>query len=152
MEQTKQFSIWAVFGGEALTALFDLRWMIVLIVILVIADFWFGISESHLNKEDIRFSRACRRTANKLTDYFTYLIIGVVIGFAIGEPLGMFTHIQAAAVAILLPALFEVCSIWGHFQKLRKSDMKFSFKKFIVALIKKKSTDVGEAVESGFEE
>ena len=87
MEQTKQFSIWAVFSGEALTALFDLRWMIVLIVILVIADFWFGISESHLNKEEIRFSRACRRTANKLTDYFTYLIIGVVIGFAIGEPL-----------------------------------------------------------------
>lgn len=31
---------------EALTALFDLRWMLVLIVVLIVADFWFGVSES----------------------------------------------------------------------------------------------------------
>lgn len=152
MEQTKQLSIWAVFSGETLAALFDLRWMIVLIVILVLADFWFGISEARQKKEEVRLSRACRRTANKLTDYFTYLIIGMVIGFAIGEPLGMFTHIQAAAITILLPALFEVCSIWGHFQNLRKSQMQFSLKKFLVALIKKKNEDLGEAVEDAMKD
>lgn len=33
-------------SAEALTALFDLRWMLVLIVVLIVADFWFGVSES----------------------------------------------------------------------------------------------------------
>lgn len=32
-------------SAEALTALFDLRWMLVLIVVLIVADFWFGVGE-----------------------------------------------------------------------------------------------------------
>lgn len=33
-------------GMEAMQALFDLRWMLVLIVVLIVADFWFGVSDS----------------------------------------------------------------------------------------------------------
>ena len=56
---------------EALTALFDLRWMLVLIVVLIVADFWFGVSESLKKREHFRFSRAGRRTCNKAVDYVT---------------------------------------------------------------------------------
>lgn len=53
-------------GGEALSALFDLRWMLVLIVVLIVADFWFGVSESLHKHEHFRFrerdgERATRR-------------------------------------------------------------------------------------------
>lgn len=67
---------WIMFGGEALHVLYDLRWMLVLIVVLVLGDFWFGVYDSIHKKEDFRFSRAGRRTCNKLVDYITYLLVG----------------------------------------------------------------------------
>lgn len=79
-------------GGEALLALYDLRWMLILIVVLILADFWFGVSESLHKHEHFRFSRAGRRTCNKAVDYITYLILGSVLGLAIFEPLGWATH------------------------------------------------------------
>ena len=48
-------------GTEALSALFDLRWMLVAVVVLIVADFWFGMSESLQKHKDFRFSRAARR-------------------------------------------------------------------------------------------
>ena len=67
-------------AGEALTALYDLRWMIAFIFVLVVADFWFGVKASLANKEKFRFSRAGRRTCNKFCDYIVYLIVGAVFG------------------------------------------------------------------------
>ena len=37
---------WAIMGNEAVEAIHDLRWMLVLLVILIIADFRFGMSDS----------------------------------------------------------------------------------------------------------
>lgn len=70
-------------GGEAMSALYDLRWMLVLIVVLIASDFWFGVSESLHKHENFRFSRAGRRTCNKAVDYVTYLLIGSCLGLAI---------------------------------------------------------------------
>ena len=63
-------------GAEALGAIYDLRWMLVLVVLLILSDFWFGVSESLHKHEHFRFSRAGRRTCNKFGDYFFYLLIG----------------------------------------------------------------------------
>lgn len=59
---------------EALTALFDLRWMLVLIVVLIVADFWFGVSESikRLNTSAFRelgAERAIRQWTTLHTSY-----------------------------------------------------------------------------------
>lgn len=134
-------------GAEALTALYDLRWMLVLIVVLIVADFWFGVSESLHKKEHFRFSRAGRRTCNKAVDYVTYLILGSVIGLAIFEPLGWATHTTTAAIGLGFGCVWEVDSIVGHVCELHGVKNRFSIKRLIIALIKKKDADMGEAVE-----
>ena len=52
---TGQAFVVGTMSTEALTALFDLRWMLVLIVVLIVADFWFGVSESYKRHEHFRF-------------------------------------------------------------------------------------------------
>lgn len=138
-------------GVEAMTALYDLRWMLVLIVVLIVADFWFGVSESLHKHEHFRFSRAGRRTCNKAVDYVTYLILGSVIGLAIFEPLGWATHITTAAIGLGFGCVWEVDSIVGHVCELHGVKNKFSVKRLIIAIIKKKDADVGEAVEEVLE-
>ena len=139
-------------GGEALGALFDLRWMLVLVVVLIVADFWFGVSESLQKHEHFRFSRAGRRTCNKAVDYLTYLLLGSVLGLAIFEPLGWATHTTTAAVGLGFGCVWEVDSIVGHVCGLHGITNRFSVKRFIIALIKKKDEDVGEAVEDAWGE
>nr|DAI39107.1 MAG TPA: holin [Caudoviricetes sp.] len=137
-------------GGEALSALYDLRWMLVLIVVLILADFWFGVSESLRKREHFRFSRAGRRTCNKGVDYLTYLMLGSVLGLAIFEPLGWATHTTTAAVGLGFGCVWEMDSIVGHVCALHGIRNRFSVKRFIIALIKKKDDDVGEAVEEAW--
>lgn len=137
-------------GGEALSALYDLRWMLVLIVVLILADFWFGVSESLNKREHFRFSRAGRRTCNKAVDYITYLILGSVLGLAIFEPLGWATHTTTAAVGLGFGCVWEMDSIVGHVCALHGIKNRFSVKRFIIALLKKKDDDVGEAVEEAW--
>lgn len=137
-------------GGEALSALFDLRWMLVLIVVLILADFWFGVSESLNKREHFRFSRAGRRTCNKAVDYITYLILGSVLGLAIFEPLGWATHTTTAAIGLGFGCVWEIDSIVGHVCGLHGIKTRFSVKRFIIALLKKKDDDVGEAVEEAW--
>lgn len=138
-------------SGEAMGALFDLRWMLVLIVVLIIADFWFGLSESFYKHEHFRISRAGRRTCNKLVDYITYLILGSVLGLAIFEPLGWATHVTTAAIGLGFGCMWEIDSIVGHVCVLHGIKNHFSVKRFIVSLMKKKDKDMGEAIEEGFD-
>ena len=137
--------------AEAVAVVYDIRWLVVLVAVLVIADFWFGISDSRKRKEKVRFSYACRRTANKLVDYLTSLLVGVLLGMGLFEPLGVCSHVTSASVALVIPAVCEVSSIFGHFCSVHELKLKFDWKKFAVVLIKKKSEDVGEAVEEAIE-
>lgn len=137
--------------AEAVAVVYDIRWLVVLVAVLVIADFWFGVSDSRKRKEKVRFSYACRRTANKLVDYLTYLLVGVLLGMGLFEPLGVCSHVTSASVALVIPAVCEVSSIFGHFCSVHNIKLKFDWKKFAVVLIKKKNEDVGEAVEEAIE-
>lgn len=100
----------------------------------------------------IRFSRAGRRTCNKFVDYLTYLIIGALLGLAIFEPLDMATHTVTAAVALGLGCLFELDSIIGHVVAVHGGKWRFSVKRFLVTLVKRKNEDIGDAVEDALDE
>lgn len=141
----------ATFGGEVVELVWDLRWLIALAIILIIADFWYGISESRKREVSIRKSRAGRRTMNKFVDYICYLMVGGVLGMAIGEPLGV-NHIAVAAVFMLLACIWEIDSIYGHICFLHGIEKKVSIKKLVLSLLKAKSKEVGEAVEQSMED
>lgn len=154
---------WTVFGAECLTAVYDLRWMIILAVILIGTDFWWGCREQAMHRQratraidkerfKFHFSQAGRRTLNKAVDYLTYLLVGCVAGLAITEPMGIATHTTTAAVGLGFGMLFELSSIVGHIAAVKGVNIKLDLKKLIVAIIKHKSEEVAEIFDEGIEE
>jgi hypothetical protein len=137
-----------IFGGEMLSLFWDLRWMIMLAVILVAVDFRFGVKAAQARGEKIRNSKAGRRTANKLIDYICYLVLGGLIGKAIGEPLGI-NPTLVAAVCMGVACLFEVDSILQNICEYKGVKYSFSLWKVIIALVKSKRKDIGDAIEEG---
>lgn len=159
-----QGAILPILSGEVLDAVFELRFMIAAMVILTLADLWWAVrelryhrekalSEGDLLRADLyryRGSRAGRRTVNKIIDYITYLLVGAFIGYAITEPLGLVSHIHTAAFGLGIGCAFDVSSIIGHV--LAVKGISWDGKKMILALVKKKSPDIGEALEEATKE
>lgn len=164
--------MWTVLGGEMLNVVYELRYMILLSAILILADLWWGHSDAmkryakaEMNDDRIcmekyrwRKSRAIRRTANKFTDYLTFLLIGAFMGLGITEPLGICTHLHAAAFSLTIGCVAEIASILGHvyyvklgFDVNTKEMFKILFR-FIRNLMKEKSKVVGDAMEETFNE
>lgn len=154
---------WTVFGAECLSAVYDLRWMIILAVILIGTDFWWGVRELDSKRKKatraadkerykFHFSQAGRRTLNKAVDYLTYLLVGCVAGLAITEPMGIATHTTTAAIGLGFGMLFELSSIVGHIAVVKGINIKLNLKKLIVAIIKHKSEEVAEILDEGIED
>lgn len=159
-----------IMSVEMLSVLDDMRWMLLLIALCVVADFRYGWGESSKRYKEAknagdkilmmqyawRTSRALRRTVNKLIDYIVWTVVGMAIGMAILEPVGI-NHIFGGVAATAIAVMCEAKSFFGHFFYLHgvtydeKSIAGF-FKAFIVALAKKKNEDVGEAIEQGFKD
>lgn len=159
--------LWATIGSELLVVVYDLRYMLICSVALILADLWWGYSESHIRyKHALKInkavlidkyrwhkSRALRRTANKLIDYMTYLVCGALIGLAITEPTGTCNHKVTAALGLGLGCICEIASITGHviFVKLGMEISTMEawrwFAKMLGRLIKIKSEEIGDAVE-----
>ena len=134
------------FTAECYAIVFDLRWMILLALVLIIADFWFGISASKLQGIEIRKSRAGRRTLNKVIDYLCYIVLGAVIGKAIGEPYGL-NPITVSITIMILCYCFEIDSIYNHICVLHGVQKRYSIWSIIWKLITFKFKDVGEAFQ-----
>lgn len=141
----------SILGAEMLGLFWDLRWLIMLAIILVIVDFRFGIKAAQARGEKIRKSKAGRRTANKLIDYICYLVLGGILGRAIGEPLGV-SHVIVAAVCMGVACLFEVDSIIQNICESKGLKWHFSLWKMALALVKTRRKDMGDAIEQGMEQ
>lgn len=121
-------------GLEFMNLIYDFRWMILLALVLVIGDFWFGIRESQYVGTPIRKSRACRRTINKFIDYILYILMGAFLGKALGSPFGFDPMIVAAIVMILCYG-FEIDSIYGHICVLHGVKNRISIWRILILLI-----------------
>lgn len=130
--------------GECTQIIYDLRWMILLAMILILSDLWFGISASRVQNIVIRKSRAGRRTLNKLVDYICYILLGAVLGKAIGEPYGM-NPIEVSITVMVICYCFEVDSIYGHICEIHGIKKRYSIWRILFKLLTLKFKDVGEA-------
>lgn len=141
------------FYEELQQVLFDLRWLVAFIVILVFTDFWTGLTASvRVRKENFRLSRALRRTITKFLEYINFIIFGLLLAKAILEPFGIGTDITGGAIGASAALLIEFDSIYGHICDIHGIKSRFSIKRMFVAYIKRKNEDVGEAVEEGMKE
>lgn len=150
-----------------MSVVYDLRYMVMCAVALILADLWWGYSEnrmryeqaqaegSEIDKEKYKWhkSRAGRRTANKVVDYVTFLCCGALIGMAITEPMDICSHVWTAAIGLGIGCACEIASIIGHIAYVKMHteismvDGWKAFVRFLGKLIKVKSNEIGEAVE-----
>ena len=130
--------------GECTQIIYDIRWMILLAIILILSDLWFGISASRVQGIVIRKSMAGRRTLNKLVDYICYILLGAVLGKAIGEPYGM-NPIVVSITVMVICYCFEVDSIYGHICEIHGIKKRYSIWRILFKLLTLKFKDVGEA-------
>ena len=136
------------FIGEIRNVVFELRWMLIFIVAMIIADFVLGIIDSVVKHgEDFRFSRAGRRTMCKFIEYNSYLVLGFMMGLAILQPIGICTYTVSAMCGLGLAIVFEFDSIMVHICVIHGIKNRISIKRMLVGYIKKKYAVAGELIE-----
>lgn len=114
--------------------IWDLRWMIVFGIFLVIGDLWFGISESKYKKRKIVWSDARSKTLIKGVDYLCYITIGIALGKAIAQPYGLDPLIVATTM-LLTCYMFELNSIYKHICTLHDVNPKYDLWDFLLMII-----------------
>lgn len=156
-----------VFWQELLVMFYEMRLSLLLMLILIAADFRYGRGESAIRyakakrKGDTagmeahrwRTSRAMRRSINKTIDYLIFLCLGRMIGevaaLAMDMPeLGMDGCYLGIGVALLI----EGQSILSHFlylhmQGVDTDRLQRIASTFLVRLVKLKHPQAGEALE-----
>lgn len=136
------------FVGEIRSVVFELRWMLVFIVAMIIADFVLGIIDSVVKRgEDFRFSRAGRRTMCKFIEYNSYLVLGFGLGVAILQPVGICSYTVSSMCGLGIAIVFEFDSIMEHVCEIHGIKNKVSIKRLLVGYIKKKYATAGEIIE-----
>lgn len=134
---------------EMAGAMFEMRWAVLFIVMLVITDFWSGLSASvKIRKEKFRLSRAIRRTTAKFFEYVSFIILGAFLFKCICEPYGMTNAMaKGGAIGAFIALYAEADSIYSHICALHGFEAKVSIKRFIIALLRAKTDDIGEALD-----
>lgn len=114
-------------GWESIVA-----WLIVA-TILILVDLRFGIRAARRRGEQVRTSRAARRTINKLVDYICWISVAWVLGGSFGK---VFDIPLLAAIIMLVVCAVEVSSIFDNFFEARGINKKFNVFKFLSKIFK----------------
>lgn len=118
-------SLFAIIFSEFMEFMYPIRYIAILAVVLIIVDLRFGIRAARIRGEEIRFSRAMRRTGNKIVDYLCWLLLAVSIGHAFGKDFDI-----KILPSIILALIFgiEINSCIGNYFK--SNNKKYSFNIF----------------------
>lgn len=155
--------------GELQELIWDARWLMLAIVLCIAADFRYGWGECNkryviakaegnktlTDKYRWRGSRAWRRTVNKFFDYLMWVVVGLVVGKALLSELGI-DYIYGGIAMTGVAVCCEAASFFGHFFYLHGVEVKQRtvmgfFKALAVAIAKRKSPDIGDALGEAFE-
>jgi len=150
--------------AEFVEILTEARWLFLIIIVCVLADFRFGRRESSSRytaaaeradtpaMETYRWhkSRAIRRTLNKLFDYVMFVSLGIAVGQGLLVPLGLERILGGVALTAVI-VFCEVSSILGHFLYLHGSEAGGGslavLRRFLTAYLRRKDTDAGDALD-----
>lgn len=100
---------------------------LLLAAVLVVVDLNFGIAAARKRKEAIRFSRAGRRTLNKITDYICWVTLSGLFGQAFGQILGI---PALAAIILLVIYVIELSSCFANYFEARGIKKSINLWKF----------------------
>ena len=103
------------------------KWLLVTAFFLTMADLKFGISAAKYRKEEVKRSRAVRRTLDKITNYCLWVILAYTFGEAFGKPFGI--DLLPLAILIIIYGV-ELESIYVNFFAARGKSVRVNFLKF----------------------
>lgn len=81
-------AFFAIMGAAIVDFYSHLGWWLLLAAGLILLDLRFGIKAAAVRGEEIRFSRAWRRTINKATDYLGWVTVAEMLSHTFGVTLG----------------------------------------------------------------
>lgn len=134
-----------IINGAAASGLLATFWdfyrplwpFLILAIVLVLADLNFGLAAAKKRKanaintgksyEPIRFSRAGRRTLNKLTDYICWVTLAGLFGNAFGDILGI---PALPAIILLVIYVLELSSCFSNYFEARGINKRVNLWKF----------------------
>lgn len=116
-------------------------WLIVALA-LIFGDLRFGIMAAKKRGEQIRGSRALRRTINKFVDYICWVSIAWAIGGSFGR---LFNVPLLAAIIMLIVCIIELSSIFDNYFAYKGLKKKFNVWKFFAKLFK--IPEIEESIE-----
>jgi hypothetical protein len=108
-----------------------LKWFALLGLILIVSDLRFGIRAAKSRGERIRFSRAGRRTINKLVDYVCWVFLAA----AMNKAFIPFAMPLLPGLVLLVVYGFEINSCYANYFEARGSNIKVD----IFGLFRKKT-------------
>lgn len=139
-------AMFAIFVAELKALFFDMRWLFLLSAVLILVDFWWGVNRAIRKKKEkqesgqaltdddqIRLSRMIRRTLVKSVDYLGVVLVGAILGQAIGEPFGI-NHINVAALCMVIACGCELDSIYNNYCECKGLKKRISLGKFVRVL------------------
>lgn len=121
------------------------KWLLAAAFILIMADLRFGIPAAKARGEEVKKSRAVRRTFDKITNYCLWIILAYTFGQAFGQPFG----IDLLPLIILLVIYgVELESIYVNYfaakgKKIKVNVFKFFGKKADIIEVEEKEDNNG---------
>lgn len=116
---------------------------IIFAVVLILADLRYGVKAARKRGEEIRLSRAWRRSLNKLVDYICWLSISWFFGLTFGKDFGV-PIISYVVLAIIY--VIEMQSILDNYLEYKGLNKKVSLWKLFKSLFKKAEVEIEEVV------
>lgn len=126
----------AVFLSETMDFLLPLKWLGLLALMLIFADLRFGVLASKKRGEEVRFSRAIRRTMNKIVDYICWLLLAGAIAKALGNSFDI--HLLDEVILMVIFGV-EINSCFSNYFEANGKKFKVDIFKFL-----SKKTDIIE--------
>lgn len=111
-----------------------IKWFAICGIILVFCDLRFGVLAAQKRGENIRKSRAIRRTINKIVDYICWILLSI----AIDHTFGLSLHIPLIPVFVMLVIYgIEINSVFQNYFDYRDIDASVNIFKWFA-----KKTDI----------
>lgn len=101
-----------------------LKYLIFLAFVLIVADLRWGIAAARKRREEIRWSRAVRRTINKFIDYILWIMIAALLGKGFGT---VFNVPIITFIVLLIVYTIELSSICGHYFYIKDIKKRIDF-------------------------
>ncbi len=120
------------------------KWLMLLALLLTFADLKFGVDKAKYKKEEVRFSRAWKRTINKIIGFIGWITVAYAFGQAFGLP---FDIPLLPLFILLIIYILECQSVYSNYFAARGKNYKVNLFKFF-----SKKTDIIEIEEESEDE